>query len=404
MIEFFSGIGGMHYALKQMSSSASVKYNILKAFDFSTTANAVYHYNHPDSIHPSQKPIQNLSIKDLENANMWLMSPPCQPYTRQNETKKRDLNDKRSSALIHLCKLLDEISVPPTYFLLENVINFEVSDSCQHLLSTLRRRNYHFKMFKISPEQFGIPNTRPRIFILASLVKEIPDSNIMNCISRDNRNNDVNAKDKKSIPMKTIQDFLEPLNKNYDKGEQELLVSRDTLSSNGSWSLDIVKPSSNRSACFTHSYYRFMKGTGSIICFDDKLGKLMMGGHTNSLDNMINTTEQCVTGAMTNKKQKHSIDDTPSSKEANNGDNIVKHQAHETSSDEKYQQKKDWYIQYIGKLRYFSPKEIANLLGFPAEFKFPSNVSIKKQYSLVGNSLHVLTVAELLKLLFISRN
>ncbi|CAH3166989.1 unnamed protein product [Pocillopora meandrina] len=54
----------------------------------------------------------------------------------------------------------------------------------------------------------------------------------------------------------------------------------------------------------------------------------------------------------------------------------------------------------ILKLRYFTPREVANLHGFPFEFRFPSSLSIKQQYRLLGNSLNVLVVSELLNCLF----
>lgn len=386
VIEFFSGIGGMHYALKSFMKvhQPHLKYQIIKAFDFSTTANEVYHHNHPNSIKPSQKPIQQLNSENLKNANMWMMSPPCQPYTRQNETTKRDLMDKRSSALIHLCKILDKMSKPPTYFLLENVVNFEVSDSCKYLLKVLKRRNYHLKLFKLSPEQFGIPNTRPRIFIVGSLLQKIPEAIRFNNLNLDNNNNNNNTtitttNNNNAIQRKPIKDFLET--KHNLELQKLLVVSKDTLSSNGSWSLDIVTPSSNRSACFTHSYYRFMKGTGSIICIDDQLGQKMMGGHTNSLDYMMEEKQK-------NKIQKMKKNDN------------VKTNVNDVTQLQEQERKNDWYGDYIGKLRYFSPKEIVNLLGFPSDFEFPMNISLKKQYALAGNSLHVLAVKELLKLFF----
>lgn len=46
-------------------------------------------------------------------------------------------------------------------------------------------------------------------------------------------------------------------------------------------------------------------------------------------------------------------------------------------------------------LRYFSPREIANLHGFPQTFKLGS-VSSKQQYKLLGNSLSVTVVQALL--------
>ncbi|CAG8575867.1 10785_t:CDS:1, partial [Acaulospora colombiana] len=62
---------------------------------------------------------------DIEeyNANCWLMSPPCQPYTRGG--KGLDDQDQRAKGLLHLIHVLSELSIPPEYIFLENVLNFE---------------------------------------------------------------------------------------------------------------------------------------------------------------------------------------------------------------------------------------------------------------------------------------
>ena len=50
--------------------------------------------------------------------------------------------------------------------------------------------------------------------------------------------------------------------------------------------------------------------------------------------------------------------------------------------------------------RFFSPREIANLHGFPAAFAFPDTISRKKRYELLGNSLSVQVLGRLLGFLF----
>ncbi len=48
------------------------------------------------------------------------------------------------------------------------------------------------------------------------------------------------------------------------------------------------------------------------------------------------------------------------------------------------------------RLRYFTPREIANLHSFPAGFSFPVHITLKQRYALLGNSLSALVVADLL--------
>lgn len=51
------------------------------------------------------------------------------------------------------------------------------------------------------------------------------------------------------------------------------------------------------------------------------------------------------------------------------------------------------------KLRYFSPREVANLMGFPPEFSFPETSTIKQRYRTLGNSISVKLVSELMRYL-----
>jgi hypothetical protein len=51
------------------------------------------------------------------------------------------------------------------------------------------------------------------------------------------------------------------------------------------------------------------------------------------------------------------------------------------------------------RLRYFTPVEIAGLHGFPPSFSFPTTLTQQQCYRLIGNSLNVIVVAELMKYL-----
>jgi len=49
-------------------------------------------------------------------------------------------------------------------------------------------------------------------------------------------------------------------------------------------------------------------------------------------------------------------------------------------------------------LRYFSGIELAHLFGFSNDFCFPSSISLKQQWKLIGNSLNVRVAARLTEL------
>lgn len=56
------------------------------------------------------------------------------------------------------------------------------------------------------------------------------------------------------------------------------------------------------------------------------------------------------------------------------------------------------WLQKLG-LRFFMPKEIANMHSFPCSFRFPSKVKLRKQYALIGNSVSAAVVGGLLEYL-----
>ena len=101
VLELFSGVGGMHCALKQSGYPVAS----VTAVDINPSANRLYSHNFPTS-QLLQMNILGLSssfLKQLQT-KLWMMSPPCQPFTRQG--KKLDLKDERTSGFTHILKLL----------------------------------------------------------------------------------------------------------------------------------------------------------------------------------------------------------------------------------------------------------------------------------------------------------
>lgn len=76
-VEWFSGVGGMAAALTQADPTAT----IVAAVDINTLANKTYEYNF--HLRPTCCSIDSLQPQAIDtfHANLWLLSPPCQPYT-----------------------------------------------------------------------------------------------------------------------------------------------------------------------------------------------------------------------------------------------------------------------------------------------------------------------------------
>lgn len=390
---------------------------------------------------PKSFSIERMPLRQLEewSADVWVMSPPCQPHTRQhndpnqqqreeNHTSgKKDLDDPRSKSFLNICEWLEgspdsdttnedsklkgrlHDECLPSLIFLENVVGFESSRSFQRWTSALTSRGYRMGHFHLTPTQVGLPNDRPRYYCVAirdsfscdneehtssSLVGS-PDSHsgesvllVPSALSlwtyfdgetieateeRGDKNIHLQGdipRIWKSIPevqvapensdgfigesevIPPISGFLDNMREDEKRDSKDLLcVPEKVWLSKSAWCFDIVCPNDRRSSCFTHSYGRFIKGTGSI---------LYNGDTKSSSLKLIPPEEREFSDTWRN-----GID--PS------------------------------------KLRYFSGMELARLFGFSEHFSFPKDTSPKQQWKLMGNSLNVGVASKLVELGFLLR-
>jgi tRNA (cytosine38-C5)-methyltransferase len=91
---------------------------------------------------------------------VWLLAPPCQPYTRQGLQKHSA--DGRARSFLRLLEMLKQLPCQPRYLLLENVVGFETSDTHQGMLQILSDSGYKVQEFVLTPTQYAFPYSRPR--------------------------------------------------------------------------------------------------------------------------------------------------------------------------------------------------------------------------------------------------
>lgn len=329
---------------------------VVEAFDINDAANDVYELNFGHR--PFQGNIQTLTASDLDKykAHAWLLSPPCQPYTRQGLMKHSA--DARAFSFIKILNLMQDMIYPPQMLFVENVVGFEVSDTHDQLLEVLSNLNFNTQEFILSPLQFGVPYSRPRYFCLAKREPMCFQNPLVNnkllwtptclTLSSTSKNGHVQNEEELELVCRPIRDFLETrcmnIVKEADGGIpsetvlQDYIVPLNLIERWGN-AMDIVYPESKRCCCFTKSYYRYVKGTGSLLATSENI------------------------------KQ-------------------IPEEKLEISS-----------LKELG-LRFFTPREVANLHSFPSSFYFPDHISLRQQYAMLGNSLSVAVVAPLLRYLF----
>jgi DNA (cytosine-5)-methyltransferase 1/tRNA (cytosine38-C5)-methyltransferase len=227
VLELFSGLGGWRHAL-------GARGEVVAAYDVNEAANATYALNHGQA--PRTRELASLPLEDVGGlgADTWLLSPPCQPFCRMGN--HRGLEDRRSQAFRHLMDLLPQ--APPDHLVLENVEGFLGSDAHLLLSRRLQDTGLHQLDLRACPSAFGLPNQRPRVFVVASRrplrALPIPQS-----------------------PPRPLAAFLDG-----DEDESLYLDERQIRHWQG---LDLVRASDCRSACFIGGYGRRFVGSGSFL-------------------------------------------------------------------------------------------------------------------------------------------
>ncbi|OXB67687.1 hypothetical protein ASZ78_015219 [Callipepla squamata] len=350
VLELYSGIGGMHQALKGSrqppllagyEGESCICAEVVAAVDVNTLANEVYKHNFP-STPLWAKTIEGITLKEFDRLSfdMILMSPPCQPFTR-------------------LQKL-------PKYLLLENVKGFESSSARLRyfLIAKLQQEPFFFHV----PGQIltRFPDQNLEELSMGKVIDEASSSLPSGDKSLDSNTGPDCSSKKGPLPKRTflfkletaeemvrkhsqdndpsiqmLEDFLEEEN---EEMSQYFLAPKSLV--RYAFLLDIVKPTCRRSTCFTKGYGHYVEGTGSVL--------------QTAVDVQL--------------------------------ESVFKHIENLT------EEEKLMKLSTL-KLRYFTPREIANLHGFPPEFGFPDKVSIKQCYRLLGNSLNVRVVAKLISIL-----
>lgn len=156
VLELFCGVGGLAEALEPGCE--------ILAVDQSPLAATVYRDNHDHGL--LERNVESLDTECLKgfHADLWWASPPCQPYTSKG--KRRQLADPRAEGFRAVLGHLERAR--PTYFAMENVTGFAGSEGEILMREVLARAGYAHRWSRIlCPTGFGIPNRRPRYYLVA---------------------------------------------------------------------------------------------------------------------------------------------------------------------------------------------------------------------------------------------
>ncbi|XP_058059158.1 tRNA (cytosine(38)-C(5))-methyltransferase [Anopheles bellator] len=245
VLELFSGIGGMRMALERTGKP----FEIVSAIDINQICKICYMHNFGEQV------VRNGNILSLTASGITkmrvdtiLMSPPCQPFSRNG--KFNDLDDFRAKPFHHICALLEDI---PTvqFILMENVKGFETSQACALYKDRLQNAGFIYQEYVLSPHQFGIPNTRHRYYCIAKRKGSYFKWNAEGIISQPPN----------AVAVQPVN--IGEITKDSEATESYLL--KEVTLKRHLQIMDICTSESTNSMCFTKAYTHYAEGTGSVF-------------------------------------------------------------------------------------------------------------------------------------------
>jgi DNA (cytosine-5)-methyltransferase 1 len=202
VIELFAGVGGFRLGLegwKNKSASSQYKkyfespYEIVWSNQWEPStkvqhASMVYEQRWNDNKHLN-KDISTVEITEIPDHDMLVGGFPCQDYSVATTLKNsKGLIGKKGVLWWSIHKIISEKENKPKYLFLENVDRLLISPSQQRgrdfaiILKSLNDLGYAVEWRVINAADYGMPQRRRRVFILAYLkdsiiYNDIKDSN-----------------------------------------------------------------------------------------------------------------------------------------------------------------------------------------------------------------------------------
>ena len=172
VIDFFCGCGGTSAGLRKAGM------NILAGIDIDHKALDTYATNFPESV-TVERSVVDLKTDELQSLTqikqgkplLFAVCAPCQPFSTQNRLKTT--SDKRISLLEELHRFV--IKYKPDYLVLENVPGIQKVEEgpFTRFLALLKKLDYHFDYNVLNAVNYGVPQSRKRLVLVASIHGEI---------------------------------------------------------------------------------------------------------------------------------------------------------------------------------------------------------------------------------------
>lgn len=166
VFEGFAGYGGATYGLRR----SGIKHEVVGFSEFDSDAIELYQYNFPEIKNYGDITKIDEKSSDFPDFDLFTGGFPCQPFSTVG--KRQGQEDERGRGtlfgdIIRICEYKQ-----PKYILLENVKGLrtgKMKATFDIILSELNRIGYDTRYAVLNSKDYGIPQTRERLWIFGYL-------------------------------------------------------------------------------------------------------------------------------------------------------------------------------------------------------------------------------------------
>jgi len=171
VIDLFCGIGGLTHGLIKEGL------DVVAGIDNDSTCKFGYEYNNKtkfidsDILKVTADQINKLFGSKKNSIRVLAGCAPCQPFSKLN---LNEITEKQLEPLAKFAKLISQTK--PDIVSMENVSDLAIKDkypAFTNFLKTLEKNKYHYKYEVVDVSEFGVPQKRRRLVLLASRFGEI---------------------------------------------------------------------------------------------------------------------------------------------------------------------------------------------------------------------------------------
>lgn len=166
-LDLFSGAGGSSYGARLAGVS------VVAAIDSWPLVEHVYKDNFPDAVFYRSK-CENISptrvMQEIGKIDLIIASPECTSHTCAKGNGDRSEDSKQTA--FQVCRFASALQ--PRWIIVENVVQMRGWSKYTRWLNRLERLGYMHREQVLDSADFGVPQSRKRLFIVCDRVQEPP--------------------------------------------------------------------------------------------------------------------------------------------------------------------------------------------------------------------------------------